>query len=187
MADVTPNDVVIMVWRTLDPPVVQMIQVGDPKLPTAAAVSGAIQIKFPEIFALATVTVRGTPGAEVGLWRFGFIQLGFINTDWAHYRNPDPADGSVFVARDRPPALDQQLCRDSVAKTGITGALQRFPYVGPIIFYDTETQINDWWNRRNTGFLPLVTKIHAGGQLIFTVLISDSPAPQSCGLNRLIT
>ena len=133
----------------------------------------------------ATVTVRGTPGADVGLWRFGFIQLGFINTDWAHYRNPDPADGSVFVARDRPPALDQQLCRDSVAKTGITGALQRFPYVGPIIFYDPETPINDWWNRRITGFLPLGTKIPVGGKLIFTVLFSDSPAPHWWGLNKV--
>ena len=68
MADLTPNDVVLIPWRSLDPPVVQMIQVGDPKLPPAAAVSGAIQIKFPDIYALATVTVRGTPGADVGLW-----------------------------------------------------------------------------------------------------------------------
>lgn len=185
MADVTPNDVVLITWRSLDPPTTQIIQAGDPRLPPAAALSGAIQIKFPDIYALAKVTVRGTPGADVGLWRFGFIQLGFINTDWAHYRNPDPSDGSVFVARDRPPALDQQLCRDSVAETGIAGALQRFPYVGPIIFYDPETPINDWWNRRITGFLPLGTKIPAGGQLIFTVLFSDSPAPHWWGLNRV--
>jgi hypothetical protein len=111
--------------------------------------------------------------------------LGFINNDWAHYRNPGPAEGSVFVARDRPPALSQQLCRDSVAEIGLSGALQRFPYVGPIIFYDPETPITDWWNRRITGFLPLGTKILTGGKLIFTVLFSDSPSPHWWGLNRV--
>jgi hypothetical protein len=185
MADITPDDVVLMVWRSPEKPAVQVVQAGDPKLPAAAALSGAIQIKYPDIFALATVTVRGTPGDDVGFWRFGFIQFGFINNDWAHYRNPDPAEGSVFVARDRPPALKTPLCRDSVAETGIRGAFQRFPYVGPIIFYDPETPITDWWNRRITGFLPMGTKIPAGGKLIFTVLFSDSPAPHWWGLNRV--
>jgi hypothetical protein len=99
MAVVTPNDVILITWRSLDPPITQITQVGNPSLPPAAAVSGAIEIKFPDIYALAKVTVQGTPGEDIGLWRFGFIQLAFINTDWAHYRNPDPADGSVFVAR----------------------------------------------------------------------------------------
>ena len=44
------------------------------------------------------MTVRGAPGDDVGFWRFGFIQLGFINEDWAHYCNDNPAEGSVFVA-----------------------------------------------------------------------------------------
>jgi hypothetical protein len=89
------------------------------------------------------------------------------------------------VARDRPPALDQQLCRDSVSETGLTGAAQRFPYIGPIIFYDPETPIRDWWNRRITGFLPMGTRIPAGGKLIFTILFSDSPSPHWWGLNRV--
>jgi hypothetical protein len=111
--------------------------------------------------------------------------LGFINEDWAHYRNTDPAEGSVFVVRDRPPALPQQLCRDSVAETGIAGAFQRFPYLGPIIFYDPETPMQTWWNPRVTGFLPLGTRIPAGGELSFTVLFSDSPSPHWWGLNRV--
>jgi hypothetical protein len=89
------------------------------------------------------------------------------------------------VARDRPPALTQQLCRDSVANTEITGIFERFPFVGPIIFYDPEMPIKDWWNRRITGFLPLGTKIPAGGKLLFTVLFSDSPSPHWWGLNRV--
>lgn len=185
MADAAPDDIILVTWRSQNPPTVQITQAGDPKLPTEAALSGAIQIAFPDIYALATVTVRGTPGDDLGFWRFGFIQLGFINNDWAHYRNPDPADGSVFVARDRPPALDQPLCRDSVAETGILGGLERFPFVGPIIFYDPETPINNWWNRRVTGFLPLDTKIPADGKLFFTVLFSDSPSPHWWGLNRV--
>jgi hypothetical protein len=127
MADVTPDDVLLTTWRSLAPPTVQMTPPGYPKLPTEAALSGALTIEFPDIYALAIVTVRGAPGDDVGFWRFGFIQLGFINEDWAHYRNDNPAEGSVFVARDRPPALDQQLCRDSVAEVGLAGAIQRFP------------------------------------------------------------
>src|SRR5262249_17021186 len=85
--------------------------------------------------------------------------------------------------RDRPPALPTPLCRDSVAETGIAGAFERFPFVGPIIFYDPETPMKDWWNRRVTGFLPIGTKIPAGGKLIFTVLFSDLPSPHWWGLN----
>jgi hypothetical protein len=183
MANVSPDDVVLVTWRSLGPPAVQITQAGDPKLPTEARHSGAIQIQFPEIFALATVTLQGTPGDAVGFWRFGFIQLGFINEDWAHYRNPEPAEGSVFVARDRPPALNQRICRDSVAETGITGAFQRFPFLGPIVFYDPETPMNSWWGGRITGYLPMGTTIPSGGKLIFTIRFSDSPNPHWWGLN----
>ena len=185
MADVTPDDVLLTTWRSLGPPTVQMTPPGAPKLPAEAALSGALTIEFPDIYALAIVTVRGAPGDDVGFWRFGFIQLGFINEDWAHYRNDNPAEGSVFVARDRPPALDQQLCRDSVAEVGLAGAIQRFPYLGPVIFYDPETPMKTWWNPRVTGFLPMGTKIPAGRQLVFTVLFSDSPSPHWWGLNRV--
>ncbi len=185
MAEVKPMDVILVTWRSPGPPAFQMTQAGNPKLPTVAAVSGAIQVEFPDIYALATITVRGTPGEDLGFWRFGFIQLGLINSDWAHYRNAASSDGSVFVARDRTPALDQRLCRDSVAKTGVSGAFETFPFIGPIIFYDPETPINDWWNRRVTGFLPLGTKIPASGKLSFTILFSDSPAPHWWGLNRV--
>jgi hypothetical protein len=185
MADVGNDDVHLAVWRSAVDPKVTIVPAGDPKLPPAAALSGAIFIEYPDIFALAIVTVRGTPGEDLGLWRFGFIQFGYINNDWAHYRNQDPAEGSVFVARDRPPALKQPFCRDSVSKTGLAGMYERFPYVGPIIFYDPETPINDWWNRRVTGVLPIGTKIPAGGKLMFTVLFSDSPSPHWWGLNRV--
>jgi hypothetical protein len=186
MANVTPDDVVLVTRRSQNPPAVTMVQAGDPKLPAEAALSGATFITFPDIFAQATVTVRGAPGDDVGLWRFGFIQLGFINNDWAHYRNPDPADGSVFVARDRPPALDQPLCRDSVTETGILGTLERFPFVGPIIFYDPEAAIAlPSLNNRVTGVLPLGTRIPAAGTLVFDIVFSDSPAPHWWGLNKV--
>jgi hypothetical protein len=42
-----------------------------------------------------------------------------------------------------------------------------------------------WWNPRVTGFLPMGTKIPAGGQLVFTVLFGDSPSPHWWGLNRV--
>lgn len=185
MADVKASDVAIVPWRSADPPSILIVQPGDPKLPAVAALSGVLQVKMPDIFAIATVTVRGSPGEDLAFWRFGFIQLGLINNDWAHYRNDNPAEGSVFVARDRRPALSQPLCRDSVSDTGLGGFVERFPFVGPIIFYDPETPITNWWNRRVTGFMPIGTKIPAGGKLSFTVLFSDSPAPHWWGLNRV--
>ena len=61
MADVTPDDVLLTTWRSLAPPTVQMTPPGYPKLPTEAALSGALTIEFPDIYALAIVTVRGAP------------------------------------------------------------------------------------------------------------------------------
>jgi hypothetical protein len=185
MADVTPNDVVLTPTRAVNPPTVKIIPPGTANLPTAAAFSGALELSFPDIVALASVVVRGAPGDDLSFWRFGFIQVGLVEEDWAHYRNTNSAEGSVFVARDRPPALTSQFCRDSVAETGISGVLQRFPYLGPIIFYDPETPIDSWWNGRMTGFLPDGTKIPAGGKLWFTVLFSDSPSPHWWELNRV--
>jgi hypothetical protein len=184
MPDVTPDDVRLIVWRAPEPPDVEIVQRGDPALKGDAAVSGVLHMRFPRIFALAMVTLRGTPGEEVNFWRLGFIQLGFINTDWAKYQNVDPADGSVFVRRDRPPALSQQLCRDYAHDVGIKGLIRRFPYMGPIIFYDPETPMRTWLNPRVTAF-PLGTKIPANGKLIVEVLFSDSPRPAWWGLNRV--
>jgi hypothetical protein len=189
MADVTANDVVVTPWQEPGAPTVELVQPGNPKLPNQATLSGVVQIHFPWIRALAMVVLKGTPGDDVSFWRFGFIQLGFIQEDWAHYRGDTAADGSVFVARDRPPALKQQTCRDSVAKTGIQGSFERFPFVGPIIFYDPETPItvSFWqpWNPRVTGFLPMGTRIPSGGKMVFGVTFGDSPSPHFWGLNRV--
>jgi hypothetical protein len=95
------------------------------------------------------------------------------------------ADGSVFVARDRPPAMRRNICRDSVAKSGFSGAMERFPFVGPVIFYDPEMPITTWLNGRMAGFMPIGTKVPAGGKLLFTVSFGDSPSPRFWGLNRI--
>jgi hypothetical protein len=184
MAEVTPNDVVLMPWKDTQPGF-QIVPPGDPRLPAAAQVSGALMAKFPNIRALATVIVRGTPGDDLSLWRFGFIQLSFIHHDWAQYRGQTMADGSVFVARDRPPAMRNNICRDSVAESGLSGALERFPFVGPVIFYDSEMPMTSSLNGRMTGFMPVGTKVPVGGKLLFTVMFGDSPSPRWWGLNRI--
>ena len=156
--------------------------------PKRAACSGPVGSNLYQVsrhLRVARVTVRGTPGEDVGLWRFGFIQLGFINADWAHYRKPNPAEGSVFVARDRPPALEQQLCRDSVAEPGVLGGLERFPFMGPIIFYDPDAPITSWLSNRITGVLPSGTKVTAG-MLPFEIWTRDSPSPHWWGLTGSI-
>ncbi len=177
MAEVTPDDVFLSVWRSTDPTTIALLPPGapDPNDPQNTLLSGAAWLTAPEIFALATVKLRGIPGEDVGFWRFGFIQLKFITNDWAHYRGDIEADGSVFVAMDRPPARPQQLCRDSLAKEGIGGAFERFPFVGPVIFYDPETPVSGFLNRRVAGFLPMGAKIPAGGAMLFTIQFSDKP------------
>lgn len=172
MANVTPDDVVLLTWRDLNPPTIILIQPGTSGLTGHLALAGAANLTAPTVYALATVTVRGTPGEDVGLWRFGFIQLKFITDEWAHYRGATPVDGSVFVAMDRPPARPQQLCRDSA---GIIGTFERFPFLGPAIFYDPETPVTSLWGGRIAGFLPLGTRIPAGGAMLLTILFSDSP------------
>ena len=111
MADVT--DVTLTPFRDPGPPAITLVQPGTTGMNPHAAVTGAVNLTSPEIHAIAGVTVRGTPGEDVSFWRFGFIQLKFITDEWAHYRGDTPAEGSIFVAMDRPPARPQQLCRDS--------------------------------------------------------------------------
>jgi len=61
---------------------------------------------------LANGRFRGSPGERVGGWRFGFIQLKHITTEWAVYRGTARNEGSILAAMDRPPARTVQLCRD---------------------------------------------------------------------------
>jgi hypothetical protein len=169
MAEVTADDVVLSVWRDQDPTAITLVQPG-------ARLFGAALLTTSWIYALATVTVRGIPGEDVGLWRFGFIQLKFITDDWLHYRNADRTEGSVFVAMDRPPSRPQQLCRDFRGKWWEIGRLlQRSPFMGPLIFYDYEAPLTGLWGVEAAGFLPKGTRIPAGGALLFTILFSDSP------------
>jgi hypothetical protein len=52
-------------------------------------------------------------------WTLGFIQLQWIETNWAYYQGQNDVDGSVLVRRDRPPARPVQGCRDTLAAHGI--------------------------------------------------------------------
>ena len=124
MADVTPADVALVTSRSNDPVTINLIHVGrrDPSDPRGRKApilkNGAARLVAPEVRASAVVTLKGTPGDDVGLWQFGFIQLKFITDEWAHYRGVTEADGSMFFAADRPPARPQQLCRNSNGTIG---------------------------------------------------------------------
>jgi hypothetical protein len=180
MADVTPADVALVTARSADPVTINLIHVGrrDPADPRGARApilrNGAARLLAPEVSATAVVTLKGAPGDDVSLWRFGFIQLKFITDEWAHYRGVTEADGSMFFAADRPPARPQQLCRDS---NGTIGRFERFPFLGPPIFYGAETALSPVTliGTRANGFLPLNTRIPASGSMLITILWSDSP------------
>jgi hypothetical protein len=176
MADVKPHDVTLIVGignlagPARSPTAITLTQ------PGGATADGKVSLTAPWIRAQADVIVRGTPGDDVGLWRFGFIQLKFITDEWAHYRGATVADGSVFFAADRPPARPQQLCRDSLSAGGIIEAFQRFPFVGPVVFYDLGKPLtNLMGGLRMTGVLPLGTTIPAAGALQLRIGFSDSP------------
>lgn len=49
MANVAPDDIILVTWQSQNPPAVQIVQAGDPKLPTEAALSGVIFITFPNL------------------------------------------------------------------------------------------------------------------------------------------
>lgn len=170
MAEVKPDDVIVTPWQGTDPIAITLTQ------PTAADPAGSIDLTCPTMFALASVTVTGAPGEDVGLWRFGFIQLKFVTDDWIQYRGATQTDDSVFFSIDRPPQRPRQLCRDYLeGEGGITGFFSKFPFVGPAIFAFPETPLTSLWGGRTTAVLPLGTKIPPTGKLIFLLLFSDSP------------
>ena len=123
MADVTPDDVALVTSRSKDPVTINLIHVGrrDPSDPRGRKApilkNGAARLVAPEERASAVVTLKGTPGDDVDLWRFGFIQLKFITDEWADYRGETETDGSMFLALDLPSCVDviQQAFADSRA------------------------------------------------------------------------
>ena len=177
MADVTPGDVVLTTSR-VGAATITLIQPGAPGAQGHVAVAGSADLGAPEIRATATVTLRGAPGEDVGLWRFGFIQLKFITDEWAHYRGMTPADGSVFVAMDRPPARPKQLCRDTAEEIGLIDRIKGFPYTDTLFYYPNEA-LTGARGEEITGVLPRGTQIPASGKLSFTLTYSDSPGRRS--------
>jgi hypothetical protein len=49
-----------------------------------------------------------------GNWWAGFIQVEWVETNWAYYRGKDKADGSLLVQMGRAPARLQPACRDTL-------------------------------------------------------------------------
>src|SRR4051794_26775057 len=45
----------------------------------------------------AQATLVGSPGEVTGPWTFGFIQMMWVQTWWAHYKGLQPNQGSVFI------------------------------------------------------------------------------------------
>ncbi len=137
--------------------------------------NGNVDLTSPSIDSVATVTVTGTPGENLGYFKFGFIQLKFITDDWAQYRGPTTADGSVFLAMDRPPARPRQLCRDTYTIPNRDGDA---PIVGPIIFYDGDKIITPVITpavARKAVIFPLTFVMPASGSVTVGITYRDSP------------
>jgi hypothetical protein len=167
MIDVTPDDVLLTPSRERVQPRIDVLQPGDARLSGDDVLLGKAKLISPQIDALATVNVRGTPGDDVSLWRFGFIQLKFVTEAWAHYRGEAATQGSVFLAMDRPPARLKQLCRDC-----IRGAApgRSFPF-----YYADGTPTIGLLSVRMTAVLPAGTRIPSQGVLPLSLRFRDSP------------
>jgi hypothetical protein len=110
------------------------------------------------------VALEGTAGESAVGWKIGYIQLKHTTTEWADYRGPTRADGSIFAAMDRPPARTQQLCLDC-------GPNQR-------PFYDVELPVNSpaTISTDRTYVLGAGMVIPPSGRLEVIVSHSDAPA-----------
>ena len=73
MADVTPDDVVLVTSRSTDPVAINLIHVGrrDPADPRGRRApilkNGAVRLVAPEVRVTAIVNLKGAPGDDVGL------------------------------------------------------------------------------------------------------------------------
>jgi hypothetical protein len=54
----------------------------------------------------------GDSGESAAGWAFGFIQIEWINVNWAHYKGVNNEDGSLFVNYARPPLNMQTVSHD---------------------------------------------------------------------------
>jgi hypothetical protein len=130
---------------------------------------GEAELVAPNFSIRAQVFLEGKSGESVAGWRFGFIQLKFVTTDWAHYRGPTKDDGDVFVALDRPHVRAKQLCRDTYLP-------DEAPYTnGPPVFYDPDQTGAPLTGGRWVRILVAGTTIPDSGELELAVDFADSP------------
>ncbi len=66
------------------------------------------------ISADASVTVNGSPDDTLDGWSFGFMQVQWIETNWAEYRGQSEKEGSLFLQRGRATGRPAKQCRDTV-------------------------------------------------------------------------
>ena len=67
------------------------------------------------IDAVGAVTFAGNAGESATGWQVGFLQVEWVETNWAIYRGGQVADGSALIQRGRAPARPKQACMDNGA------------------------------------------------------------------------
>ncbi len=84
--------------------------------PSASEIVGqALRLTVPPIQVDARLTVKPSSQGEIlpmG-WEFGFIQLQLSEVNWAYYKGPSSADGSMLVNYGSSEARGTEICRDS--------------------------------------------------------------------------
>jgi hypothetical protein len=63
--------------------------------------------------------ITGASDDKPAGWTLGFIQLQWVETNWAYYQGEKNTGGSCLVRRDRPPARSVQGCRDTLRQGAI--------------------------------------------------------------------
>ncbi|HEX3876426.1 MAG TPA: hypothetical protein VHW24_05540 [Bryobacteraceae bacterium] len=85
-----------------------------PKVNPPAVLGRLMAYSASPIQATGEVMLLGEAGDSVAGWSLGFVQVQWIETNWALYRGETIRDGSIFVQRARPPARPNQACCDCV-------------------------------------------------------------------------
>ena len=72
-----------------------------------------------KIEATGTVRLTGAVGDNPAGWTLGFIQMQWIETNWAYYEGQQKIDGSLMLQMGKPPARSEQGCRDHAKQTAV--------------------------------------------------------------------
>ena len=88
-----------------------------PTVQTPTISGSTASFQCTKIDATGTVRLTGAAGDNPVGWTLGFVQVEWIETNWAYYIGEHKKDGSLLLQMGKPPARPAQGCRDNISGT----------------------------------------------------------------------